>query len=240
MLQFVALFGAGIASFLAPCILPLLPAYLGIIVGETADAHDAAKAVPATAVFVLGFATVFAAFGAAAGLLGSSLHQYQGTVERVGGVVIALMGLVLLGVVRGPFARERRLVPTLPGRALGTVRPFVVGIAFGAAWSPCVGPTLGAASVLAAQGQDLAQVALVMGAFGLGAALPLLVLGMLSRDALLRWRNRLMEAGKSGKLLLGGLLVLIGVIVATGLDKQLEALLVAASPDWLTELTTRF
>src|ERR1700709_1489435 len=103
--DYIALFGAGVASFLAPCILPLLPAYLGIIVGETADAHDAARAVPATAVFVLGFAPVFASFGAAAGLLGSSLHQYQSTVERVGGVVIALMGLVLLGVVRGPFIR---------------------------------------------------------------------------------------------------------------------------------------
>ena len=73
--QLIALFGAGIASFLAPCIVPLLPAYLGIIVGETADAHDTASAVPATFVFVLGFATVFASFGAAAGSLGSSLHH---------------------------------------------------------------------------------------------------------------------------------------------------------------------
>src|SRR5438067_13590338 len=144
VLQLVALFGAGVASFLAPCIVPLLPAYLGIIVGETADARDTARAVPATFVFILGFAAVFVTFGAAAGLVGSSLHQLHRTVEEVGGVIITLMGLVLLGVLRGPFSRERRLISALPGRTLGSFRPFVVGVAFGAAWSPCVGPLLAA------------------------------------------------------------------------------------------------
>jgi cytochrome c biogenesis protein CcdA len=99
---------------------------------------------------------------------------------------------------------------------------------------------LGAASVLASQGKDLTQVTLVMLAFGAGAALPLLLLGMLSREALLRWRSRLMEAGKGGKMLLGGLLVVLGLVIATGVDRRLETLLVEASPDWLTELTTRF
>jgi cytochrome c-type biogenesis protein len=94
--------------------------------------------------------------------------------------------------------------------------------------------------VLAAQGQDLAQVALVMLAFGLGAALPLLLLGLLSRDTLMRWRGRLLDAGKGGKLVLGGLLVVVGVMILSGLDKRVEAALVEASPAWLTEITTRF
>ena len=101
--QLIALFGAGVASFLAPCIVPLLPAYLGIIVGESADDARPPRAVPATVVFVLGFAAVFAGFGAAAGLLGSSLHDVQDGVERVGGVLVAIMGLALLGVIRGPL-----------------------------------------------------------------------------------------------------------------------------------------
>jgi sulfite exporter TauE/SafE len=79
-----------------------------------------------------------------------------------------------------------------------------------------------------------------MFAFGLGAAVPLMLLGLLSREAMMRWRGRLMEAGKGGKMLLGLLLVAIGLFVATGLDKRLETVLVDASPAWLTELTTRF
>ena len=90
-------------------------------------------------------------------------------------------------------------------------------------WSPCVGPTLGAASLLAAKGENLGQVALTMLAFGIGAALPLMLLGFVSREAMQRWRGRLMEAGKGGKTLLGALLLAIGLLVATGLDKRLEA-----------------
>ncbi len=117
---------------------------------------------------------------------------------------------------------------------------FALGLLLGAVWSPCVGPTLGAASVLAAQGENLWQVAFVMLAFGVGAALPLLLLGLLSRETLVRWRGRLLEAGKSGKVVLGGLLIVIGLLIVSGLDKRLEAVLVEASPAWLTEITTRY
>ena len=117
---------------------------------------------------------------------------------------------------------------------------FALGLLLGAVWSPCVGPTLGAASVLAAQGENLWQVAFVMLAFGVGAALPLLLLGLLSRETLIRWRGRLLEAGKRGKVVLGGLLIVIGLLIVSGLDKRLEAVLVEASPAWLTEITTRY
>lgn len=229
MVQFVALFGAGIASFLAPCIVPLLPAYLGIIVGETADAHDPARAVPATAIFVLGFATIFASFGAAAGLLGSSLHQYQGSVERIGGVIIAVMGLVLLGVVRGPFARERRLMPTLPGRALGSVRPFVVGIAFGAAWSPCVGPLLAAALTVASRSGQAGKGALLLVAyaFGIGVPFMLAALGLASSPGL---SERLRRAGPTIERVAGVLLVALGVLLATGIYHHLTSYLARFTP----------
>src|SRR3954452_19780961 len=107
--QIIALFGAGVASFLAPCIIPLVPAYLGIIVGEVGDARDPAAAVPATLIFIAGFTTVFAGLGALAGLLGSSLSTFQDAVRIVGGVVIMIMGLALLGVGRRVFGREKRL-----------------------------------------------------------------------------------------------------------------------------------
>jgi cytochrome c biogenesis protein CcdA len=103
-----------------------------------------------------------------------------------------------------------------------------------------VGPTLGAAAVLASQGKDLGQVAATMLAFGIGAALPLLLLGMLSRQMMLNMRARLMSAGGPMKAVLGALLVIVGLLVVTGLDKQAEAIIVANQPDWLTKLTTRF
>jgi cytochrome c-type biogenesis protein len=172
----------------------LLPAYLGIIVGESADAHDPARAVPATFVFVLGFAAVFASLGAAAGLLGSSLHDFQNGVERVGGVVVAIMGLALLGVLRGPFARERRRVPRLPGGSMGSFRPFVVGVAFGAAWSPCVGPLLAAALTVAARSGQAGRGALLLlsYAFGIGVPFLLAALGLASSPAI---AERLRRAG---------------------------------------------
>ncbi len=117
---------------------------------------------------------------------------------------------------------------------------FGVGLLLGAVWSPCVGPTLGAASVLAAKGENLGQVGLTMLVFGIGAGLPLAVLGTLSREALLRWRNRMLAAGSRGKMIFGAILLAAGLLVLTGLDKRVEAALIDISPDWLTELTTRF
>jgi cytochrome c-type biogenesis protein len=107
-------------------------------------------------------------------------------------------------------------------------------------WSPCAGPTLGAASVLAAQGKDLGQVAAVMAAFGAGAAAPLLLLGLISREALTGWRKRLMEGARRGKMLLGILLLALGASIASGLDKRVETMLVDASPAWLSELSSRY
>lgn len=117
---------------------------------------------------------------------------------------------------------------------------FIVGLALGVIWSPCVGPTLGAATTLAAQGRDLAQIALLMMIFALGAGTPLVVLGSLSRAAVMRVRGRMMQAGKLGKTLLGGLLLLLGVAILAGLDKSFEAWVLRISPEWLTNLTTRY
>jgi cytochrome c-type biogenesis protein len=224
----VALFGAGVASFLAPCIVPLVPAYLGIIAGETAEAHDPARAVPATAIFVLGFAVVFAAFGAAAGLLGSSLHHVQTIVERVGGVIITVMGLALLGVLRGPFLRERRLVQHLP-RGGGPVRPFVIGVAFGAAWSPCVGPLLAAALTIAARSGQAGRGALLLLAYAFGIGVPFLLaaLGLASFPGL---AARLQRMGPTIERIAGVLLVILGVLLATGAYASLTSYLARFTP----------
>ena len=122
----------------------------------------------------------------------------------------------------------------------GYAGQFSVGLILGAVWSPCVGPTLGAASLLAAQGRQLPQVAVNMFVFGLGAALPLLGIGLASREALQRWRARLLAAGQIMKAGFGVLLIVFGALVLAGIDKRVETTLVNASPQWLTDLTTRF
>ena len=226
--ELIALFGAGVASFLAPCIVPLVPAYLGIIAGEAANARDPAKAVPATLVFILGFATVFAGLGAAAGLLGSSLRDVQQVIERVGGVLIVIMGLALLGVVRGPLSREKRLVSRIPNGG-GRARPFVVGVAFGAAWSPCVGPLLAAALTVAARdGQALKGAVLLLAyAFGIGVPFLLCALGLASFPAFGEWLRR---AAPVIERVSGVLLVILGVLLVTGTYGYLTSYLARLTP----------
>jgi cytochrome c biogenesis protein CcdA len=115
---------------------------------------------------------------------------------------------------------------------------MLLGLVLGIIWSPCVGPTLGAALGLAGQGQNLAEVAVLMLCFGLGAGLPLVLLGSVSRTRMLAWRRRLMEAGKRGKQVLGVLLLALAVLILSGLDKRVETVLLDASPAWLQRLTT--
>jgi cytochrome c biogenesis protein CcdA len=156
----------------------------------------------------------------------------------IGGVLMLPQVQAQLAVAAGPISNwTQNRAGGFSTRGLGG--QFMVGLLLGAVWSPCVGPTLGAASVLAARGESIGAVALTMLMFGIGAALPLLALGWLSRDLLLRWRDRLLAAGKSGKTLMGALLLAVGVLILTGFDKRIEAFLVDASPTWLTELTTK-
>ncbi|ANY81287.1 cytochrome C biogenesis protein [Microvirga ossetica] len=229
---------AGILSTLSPCVLPLLPIVLGAAVSE----HRLGPAALAA-----GLALSFVAIGLFVATIGFSLGLDGGVFRSTAAVLLVAFGVVLLvpqlqarvAVAAGPVSNwaEQRFGGFSPG---GLGGQFGVGLLLGAVWSPCVGPTLGAASVLAAQGRDLGQVALTMTVFGLGAALPLLLLGLLSREALMRWRGRLMSAGSGAKMALGGVLITSGVLILSGADKSLEASLVSAMPAWLTDLTTRF
>jgi cytochrome c-type biogenesis protein len=236
--SFLLAFLAGVFSTLSPCVLPLLPVVLGTAVSESRYGPAALAA---------GLALSFVTIGLFFALAGHSIGLDQSALRSFAGLVLILIGATLaLPVLSYKFAEVAAPVSNwadsnLGGFSTGGLKgQFALGLLLGAVWSPCVGPTLGAASVLAAQGKDLAQVAGIMALFGVGAALPMLLLGMLSREAMLRWRNRLLGAGQGGKMMLGGILIVIGLLVLTGLDKQVEAALVAASPEWLTDLTTRY
>ena len=228
---------AGILSVLSPCVLPILPIVLGAAASER-KWGPVALAIGLSVSFVA-IGMFVATIGFAVGL-DTDLFRYMAAVLIVGtGLVLLLPGFqTQLAVASGPIANWADTY--FSGVSSGTSGQFWVGVLLGAVWSPCVGPTLGAASLLAAQGRDLGQVSVIMFTFGVGAALPLLALGLLSREAMMRWRHRLAGAGQSAKAGLGALLIAMGALVLTGLDKSIETMLVDASPQWLTDLTTRF
>lgn len=231
-------FLAGILSTLSPCVLPLLP----LVVGGAVAAHRAGLWLLAA-----GLALSFTVIGLFVATVGFAIGLDGDVFRVVSAVLLAGMGLVLLSAgLQRQFAMATGGVGDAGNRLLQRIAPsgpggqFVVGLVLGAIWSPCVGPTLGAASTLAAQGADLPAVALTMLAFGLGAAAPMIVVGALSRQALLRWRGRMMDAGRAGKLVMGAGALVVSMLILTGLDHRLEAAAVAASPGWLTAATTRF
>ena len=185
--------------------------------------------------------------GLFAATIGYAIGLDLGVFRDVAAVLMIAIGAILLvprlqtqlAVAGAPVANwgSRHVDAAQHG---GIAGQLLVGLLLGAVWSPCVGPTLGAAALLAAQARDLPLVAVTMFAFGLGAALPLLVLGLLFRQSLMRWRDQLFSAGHGVKMALGLVFVAVGALVLSGFDKAIETALVNASPQWLTDLTTRF
>jgi cytochrome c biogenesis protein CcdA len=229
---------AGVLSVLSPCVLPILP----VVLGAAASEHRWGPAVLA-----IGLSISFVAIGLFAATVGYSIGLDAEIFRRGAAALMVITGTVLLvprfqeqlALAGAPLANwsDRHFAGT---RRNGLAGQLSIGLLLGAVWSPCVGPTLGAASILAAQGRDLGAVAATMLAFGLGAALPLAALGVLSRDALVRWRARLIAGGARARAAFAIVLVAIGLLVLTGLDKRIETFAVDNSPQWLTDVTTRF
>lgn len=229
-------FGAGILSILSPCVLPLLPVILGSAV------HQHRYGPFAVAV---GMSLSFAIVGTLLASVGASLGLGQGDLQRVAAIILILVGVVLLS----RSLQERFAIATSGASSFGSQLlarlsvtgwhgQFLVGLLLGLIWSPCVGPTLGAVITLASQGSDLPQIVAMMALFGLGAGLPIALLGMLSRQAMLAMKGRLQGAGSWGKYVLGIVLILLGVLILSGQDKLVETFLLDHSPQWLIALTT--
>lgn len=223
-------------TVLSPCVLPILP----IVFGSAASRHRFGPAALAG-----GLAASFTVVGLFVATVGFSLGLDEPLFHKGAGLLLVVFGLVLL-TPPAQFALQAGLAGfsgwagarTARVNASGPWGQAGLGVLLGAVWSPCVGPTLGAASLLASQGKNLAAVALTMALFGLGAAAPLLLIGSASRRIPGAWRARLGRVGRTGKLLLGAGMVVAGVLAFSGLDKALESVLVDASPAWLTRLTS--
>jgi cytochrome c-type biogenesis protein len=233
----LALF-AGLFSILSPCVLPLVPIVLGTAVAEHRLGPLALAAGLATSFTVIGL--FVATIGYSIGLDGEVFKLAGSVLLVVAGFAVALPRFqTRLALATAPLGNwtERRFGNAAWGGLRGQ---FGIGLLLGAVWSPCVGPTLGAASVLAAQGRSLGLVALTMLSFGLGSAIPLIALGLVSREAMMRWRHRLLSTGKSGKTVLGSVLIVSGLLILLHLDHALESWFVRVAPSFLLDLSGRY
>lgn len=238
MLSYVLSLAAGSLTSLSPCVLPVLP----LIVGSAAQQHRLAPAAMA-----IGMTASFTVVGALLAGLGHVLGLDQGVLRMAGAVLMLLMGMFLL--IRPLQEWFARVLAPLASRAQsasggqnakGLGGQFLSGALLGAVWSPCVGPTLGAAVGLASQAGGITKAFLMMLFFGVGATIPLLMIAYGLRSVFFRRRKQLLQAGELGKKILGVSLAVIAVLVLTGTDKALEAAMIRVLPDWWISLTTRF
>lgn len=224
---------AGVLSFLSPCVLPLVPSYLGFITGLGAEELTSRRrlALLHATLFVGGFTLVFLLLGAGATALGRSLRFHQDSIARAGGVLIIVFGLYLAGLIRLPWlATERRVqLQTKPLGYLGTV---LVGVAFGAGWTPCIGPVLGGILGLAAAEASLGRGMLLLGAYSAGLAVPFLV-AALAVDRFLGWFQRFRRFLPWVQRASGVLLIVVGVLLVTGQFTRLATWLQGLTPTWL-------
>lgn len=216
---FVA-FTAGVLSFLSPCVIPLIPGYLSFMTGlnssELADAdRPMSRVLVPAALFVLGFSLVFVAFGATASALGQVLGPYRDEIEKVGAVAIIAFGILMLGIIKLPWLYGEARFEMGKTQAFGTWGSLVMGMAFAAGWTPCVGPILGTILALAASTADVGRGVMLLFTYSLGLGLPFMAVALLfgRMGSLLRWFNR---HSLVLNRIAGVLLIVMGVLILTG------------------------
>jgi cytochrome c-type biogenesis protein len=231
---FVA-FAAGLLSFLSPCVLPLVPSYIGFLTGMSLPEMGGRRRVALghALLFVLGFSLVFVLLGASATALGRALNYYQLWLQRVGGVLIILFGLVCLGVIKVGFLSQERRVQ-VEQKPVGYLGSALVGMAFGAGWTPCIGPVLGAILGLAATSHDLGRGMLLLAAYSAGLAVPFLIAAV-ALDSFLGWFQRFRRYLPWVMRVTGVLLIFVGVLMVTGEFTRLAGWLQQFTPDVLRE-----
>ena len=216
-----ASFGAGILSFLSPCILPLVPPYLCFLAGTTLDDLSAktggvstAQVMIRAAAFTLGFSVVFVALGASASTLGQLVSEHLTLLSRIAGAAIVLFGLHMLGVFRLLFLmREAKLEPT--SKPVGAIGAFAVGLAFGFGWTPCVGPVLASILLFATTTDTVGRGVALLAAYSAGIAVPFLAAALFTRPFLRLTARFHRHLGLVEKIM-GGALVVTGLVIFAG------------------------
>jgi cytochrome c-type biogenesis protein len=214
-------FVAGLLSFASPCVLPLVPPYLaymgGVSIGQLRDAGSAkarSRVLLAALSFVVGFSTVFVALGATASWIGREVSAHLGILGYIAGTLIALMGLHFLHVIRIPLLdRTARL--GMADKPAGLIGAYVIGLAFGFGWSPCVGPVLAAILLMAGAAESAGEGARLLFVYSLGIGLPFLVAAAFA-SAFMRWSARFRSWLDWIEKAMGAFLIVAGVFIFTG------------------------
>jgi len=220
-LLFVTALAAGMISFASPCVLPLVPAYLGFITGRSADELLNARGklrmtiLTQGAAFVLGLAVIFALLGASASVLGRTLLQNQERLYQVGGIIVVIFGLQMLGITRIPLlARTARVAEVTPNVQRSHLGAFAMGLAFGAGWTPCVGPFLAGLLGLASQQETVGAGVLLLLVYALGLGIPFLLAGIAVDRSLSVMRN-IRPHMRTIERVSGALLIGMGILLFT-------------------------
>ncbi|MFH2203312.1 MAG: cytochrome c biogenesis protein CcdA [Elusimicrobiota bacterium] len=227
-------FVAGLASFVSPCVLPLIPVYLATLSGATFD--ELTSKTPRRLVlinagfFILGFSLVFIAMGASASYLGRVLFAYRVWIERLGGIALVLFGLWMVGVLKVGFLHKegRFHFDRKPAGLLGNV---LVGAAFAAGWTPCVGPQLSAILVMAGRSGSVGTGVLLLSIYSLGMALPLFLCA-LALERAIPLLNRIKPKLPAIERGAGILLILLGAVLAAGWFSRLATWPLSFFPSW--------
>jgi len=214
-------FGAGLISFLSPCVLPIVPAYISYVAGQpldgaqSVDSRGRLTAASLSACFVLGFGTVFVALGASATAVGGWLLLYRYEANIAAGALVALFGLLMLGLA-GPlhwFQRDFRFHPRLAGGHPGAA--YLLGLAFGFGWTPCIGPVLGAILTVSAVQSSVRGGIALLAVYAAGLGVPFLISAVFMREVVDRLKA-LRRAGRALQAGAGAVLVAMGAAMATG------------------------
>ena len=224
-------FTAGLLSFLSPCVLPLIPSYVTFITGLSLEdvGHARRTALVHSLLFILGFTIIFVALGATATALGQLLGYQRAWISRIGGVLIIVFGLYMLGVFNvSVFSRERRV--HIADKPVGYLGTLLVGIAFGAGWTPCIGPILGSILTYAASAADLSRGLWLLLAYSLGLAVPFLVSAVAVErflDFFTRMKRQMVWVTRAS----GVLMIAVGILMVTNYFTILATYLQQLTPD---------
>jgi cytochrome c-type biogenesis protein len=217
-ISFVIAFAAGIFSFVSPCILPLVPAYLSYIAGISLKEADDMKNIRRTTFvhsffFVLGFSIIFVLLGASATLLGRLLINYQNLIRQVGGIVVIFFGIYITGIIRIPFLEIERKI-TIKHKPAGLIGSLLVGMAFAAGWTACIGPILASILLMASTAQGAFSGVILLSFYSLGLGIPF-VLTSLAINTFLVYFDRFKKYLRWVSIVSGIFLIMVGMLLLT-------------------------
>jgi len=214
MTEFLIAFGAGLLSFLSPCVLPLIPGYISYVSGQSLQEVIKSKKINPfpLILFCCGFSTVFIIFGASASLLGQLFLQNSETLRVLAGVIIVIFSFQLIGIINIPYLNFEKRFDAKESK--NVFFPYIIGLAFGFGWTPCIGPILGSILALASIEDTLTRAILLLIFYSLGLALPFILSGYLIQRFLLLSKNFKRNMNLISKI--GGIILLItGILILT-------------------------